>query len=217
MSFKKEHELIQSLKWRYAVKQFDAARKIPAETWQALEQALILSPSSYGLQPWKFFVITNQELREQLVPHSWHQRQVADCSHLVVMASKIKITVEDVDEWIARLAKVRGTPPEHLSSYRGMMITDLVEGPRAQNTGDWAARQVYLALGNFLTSAAALSIDACPMEGFLQDKYDEILLLKNSGWTTTVLCPCGYRSPTDKSAQMIKVRFDSKQIIEHLT
>ncbi len=215
MGYKKEVELIQSLKWRYAVKQFDAAKKIPEETWKALEDALVLTPSSYGLQPWKFLVITNQALREKLVPHSWNQRQVADCSHLVAILTKTKIDSNDINAWVARLAEVRGTTPEQLAAYRQMMLGDIVEGPRAQYAADWAARQAYIALGNLMTSAALLSIDTCPMEGFVPAKYDEILGIQHSKWTTTVLCPCGYRSLDDKNAKAIKVRFDTKKIIEH--
>ncbi len=214
MGFKKEAELVQSLKWRYAVKQFDASKKIPPETWKALEEALILTASSYGLQPWKFLVITNQELREKLVPHSWNQRQVADCSHLVVFLTKTKVDAADIDAWVNRLAEVRGTSADQLAGYRSIMLGDIVEGPRAQYSADWAARQAYIALGNLMTSAATLSIDTCPMEGFVPAKYDETLGIQHSEWTTTVLCPCGYRSQDDKNAKMIKVRFSSQRLIE---
>ncbi len=216
MGFKKEQDLVNSLKWRYAVKQFDPTRKIPAETWQALEQALVLTPSSYGLQPWKFLIITNQALREKLVPHSWNQRQVTDCSHLVVFLTKLKMTSADIRVWIEQLAKVRGTSPEQLTAYEKMMRSDIIEGPRSQHASDWAARQSYIALGNLMTCAATLLVDTCPMEGFIPEKYDEILELKNTGWTTTVLCPCGYRSIDDKASKMIKVRFDAPQMIEHI-
>ncbi|HCM43102.1 MAG TPA: NAD(P)H-dependent oxidoreductase [Candidatus Omnitrophica bacterium] len=215
MGYKKEQELIQSLKWRYATKQFDASRKIPEETWQAIEESLVLTPSSYGMQPWKFLVITDQALREQLVPHSWNQRQVADCSHLVVMLSETRVSAADVDALIARTAEIRGTPHEKLAGYRKIILSDIVEGPRAQYSGEWAARQVYIALGQLMLAAATLSVDTCPMEGFVPAKYDEVLGLEGTGWTTTVLCPCGYRSADDKNAKLPKVRFDAKSIITH--
>ena len=216
MGYKKEAELLQTLKWRYAVKQFDASRKIPAETWQALEQSLVLTPSSYGLQPWKFLIITNQDLHEKLVPHAWNQRQVADCSHLVVMLSKTNINSADIDVWIKQISNVRGTSTEQLSSYRNMMTGDIVSGPRSKYAAEWAARQVYIALGQFMLAAASLNIDTCPMEGFIPEKFDEILELKGTDWTTTVICPCGYRSIDDKYAKTIKVRFDAPQVIEHI-
>ena len=216
MGFKKEAELIQNLKWRYAVKQFDPTRKIPDETWAAIEQSLVLTPSSYGLQPWKFLIITNQALREQLVPHSWNQRQVADCSHLVVMLAKTRVSTADVRSWVEQIAQVRGGSNDQLSTYEKMMVGDIVEGPRAQYVSEWAARQVYIALGQLMLAAASLNIDTCPMEGFTPAKYDEALELAGTDWATTVLCPCGYRSVNDKYAKTIKVRFDAPQIIEHI-
>lgn len=215
MGYKKEAELVQSLKWRYAVKQFDPARKIPNETWKALEDSLILTPSSYGMQPWKFLIITDQKLREQLVPHSWNQRQVADCSHLVVMLSEVRVSASDVDNLMKRTAEIRGGSAEQLAGYRKMIVSDIVEGPRAQHSGEWAARQVYIALGQLMLAAAMLNVDTCPMEGFVPAKYDELLGLEGTGWTTTVLCPCGYRSTDDKYAKLPKVRYDAGSIITH--
>lgn len=216
MGYKKELELVQSLKWRYAVKKFDSKRKIPDETWRALEESLILTPSSYGMQPWKFLVITDQVLREKLVPHSWNQRQVADCSHLLVFLSESRVSASDVDALIARIAEIRGSTPAQLAAYRKMILSDIVEGPRAQYSGEWAARQVYIALGQLMLAAALLSIDTCPMEGFVPAKYDELLGLEGTGWTTTVLCPCGYRDVDDHYAKLPKVRFDSQRLIQRL-
>lgn len=215
MGYKKEAELIQSLKWRYATKKFDPARKIPDETWKAIEESLVLTPSSYGMQPWKFLVITDPALREQLVSHSWNQRQIADCSHLVVMLSETRVSAADVDNLIARIAEIRGTPAEKLAAYKKIILSDIVEGPRAQHSGEWAARQVYIALGQLMLAAATLNVDTCPMEGFVPAKYDEILGLEGTGWTTTVLCPCGYRSIDDQSAKLPKVRYDARSIITH--
>lgn len=217
MGFKKEIELLQSLKWRYAVKAFDPARKIPDETWKAIEESLTLTPSSYGMQPWKFIVITNQELKESLVPHSWNQRQVADCSHLLVMLSKLKVSEDDVDTLISRTAEIRGSSAEQLAPYKKMITSDIIEGPRARYSSEWAARQVYIALGQLMLATATLNVDACPMEGFVPSKYDEILKLDGTGWTTTVLCPCGYRTHDDKYAKLPKVRYDSSKVIERLT
>lgn len=208
-------ELLRIQNWRYATKQFDASKKIPADQWKSLEDTLILSPSSYGLQPWKFIVVKDPALREMLVAHSWNQRQVADASHLVVFAVKKKISAADIDAWIARMAEVQGVPAEKLAGYRGMMIKDVVEGPRSQWAEEWAVRQAYIALGNFMTSAAMLGIDTCPMEGFLQEKYDDALGLQAKGLTAAVLCPAGYRSASDKYAAMPKIRFSAERLIEY--
>lgn len=205
-------QLIAALNWRYACKVFDPSRKIPGATWAALEESLVLTPSSYGLQPWKFLIIENRELREQLVPHTWRQRQVADCSHLVVMAVKKALSIEDIDAFITRMAEVRGGTPEALMGFRKM-----VGGTQAQGymSKEWAKMQAYIALGQFMAFAALLGIDTCPMEGFVAEKYDEILGLEARGLTAAVLCPAGYRHPDDRYAVLPKVRFKSSDVIEH--
>lgn len=206
--------LLAAHTWRYATKKFDAARKIPAGTWSALEKALVLSPSSYGLQPWKFVVVTDPALKARLRPASWNQAQVEDCSHHVVFLAKKELTEGDVDRFIARTAEVRGQPLESLEGYKGYMMGDLVKGPRAAVSAEWAARQAYIALGNFMTSAAVLGVDTCPMEGIDLAKYDAILGLEGSGYRTVVACPAGYRAADDKYASATKVRFLDSEVID---
>jgi len=206
-------KLIESLNWRYAVKKFDANKKIDEKTWSALEDSLVLTPSSYGLQPWKFLIVTNPEKKQQLTAVSWNQKQVEDCSHLVVFVVKEKMDEEHVQKFIEQTAKVRGIDAQSLEGYKKMMVGDVVNGPRGKNSFEWASRQAYIALGNFMTSAAVLGVDTCPMEGIDPAKYDEILGLVGSGWKTVVACPAGYRSPEDKYEQLKKVRFDTKDLI----
>jgi len=209
-------ELLEQLQWRYATKQFDSARKISDADWSALEQALILSPSSYGLQPWKFIVITDHETREKLVPVTWGQRQVADCSHFVVFTIKKNFGVADIRAMLDRTAEVRGGDRAKLNVYGDMMISDLINGPRSKWIQEWMARQVYIALGNFMTSAALIGIDTCPMEGLEPEKYDEILGLSERGLATVVACPAGYRATTDKYATLPKVRYEAEEVVEHI-
>ncbi len=208
-------ELLAALNWRYATKVFDSTKKIPADIWAALEESLVLTPSSYGLQPWKFLIIQDKDLREQLVPHSWLQRQVADCSHLVVMATKRTMTEADIDANLIRIAEVRGGTPDALAGFRRMLIGDVVTGERSQYVTVWAKMQAYIALGQFMASCALLGIDTCPMEGFVAERYDEILGLEAQGLTTAVLCPAGYRHADDRYASLPKVRFKSNDVIEH--
>jgi nitroreductase len=208
-------QLLDALQWRYATKVFDAGKKIPADTWAALEESLVLTPSSYGLQPWRFIVITDKALRESLVPHAWKQRQVADCSHLVVMAVRRKMAEADVDKFIQRIAEVRGGTADALAGFRNMMVGDVVTGERGQWVAEWACRQAYIALGQFMASAALLGIDTCPMEGFVPAKFDEVLRLADEGLTTAVLCPAGYRSADDRYASLPKVRYKTGDVIEH--
>ncbi|MCE9518519.1 MAG: NAD(P)H-dependent oxidoreductase [Verrucomicrobia bacterium] len=209
------YQLLDALNWRYATKAFDPGKKIPSDIWAALEESLVLTPSSYGLQPWKFLVITDQALRESLVPHAWNQKQVADCSHLVVMTVKRKMTEADIDKFIHRLAEVRGGTSDALAGYRNVMVGDVVTGDRSAWIAEWAARQAYIALGQFMASAALLGVDTCPMEGFVPEKFDELLQLSGDGMTTAVLCPAGYRAERDRYATLPKVRFKAEDVIEH--
>ena len=207
--------LLQQLAWRYATKKFDPLKKVSAADWAVLEEALVLTASSYGLQPWKFIVVTDPVLKAKLRPASWNQSQVEDCSHLMVFTAKLDITEGDVDRFIARIAEVRGATVESLAGYKGYMVGDLVNGPRHVNIHEWAARQTYIAMGNLLTSAALLGIDTCPFEGIEPAKYDEILGLKGSGYATVAACPVGYRAADDKYASAPKVRFEAKDIVDH--
>lgn len=208
--------LVKALKWRYATKQFDPSKKIPAQTWEALEDALVLSASSFGLQPWKFFVVDSPTLREQLVPVSWGQRQIADASHGLVFALKSPLTAEDVSAHTNRTAEIRGVPPESLAAMEQMIAGFIQQPPYPLDLSAWAARQVYLALGNFMTSAALLGIDTCPMEGIDPAAYDRILGIEGTGYFTVAACAAGYRHPDDKYATLAKVRFPKSKIIQHI-
>ena len=207
------HQLISQLNWRSATKQFDPQRKISPKDWATLEEALILTPSSFGLQPWKFVVVTDQAIREKLVAASWGQRQIADASHLVVFAIKKNLCEQDVDNHLKRVAEVRGVPRESLAPYREMMVGSIVKGLDETKRAAWSAKQVYIALGNFLTSAALLGIDACPMEGIEPAKYDEILGLTKHGLTAVVVATAGYRAATCAYSKAKKVRFPKEEVV----
>ncbi|HSY42331.1 MAG TPA: NAD(P)H-dependent oxidoreductase [Candidatus Acidoferrum sp.] len=209
-------ELLSALEWRYATKRFDPKKKISDDVWQALERALVLTPTSYGLQPYRFIVLTNPEKRAELLAHSWKQHQVVDCSHYVVLTARTKITEVDIDNWIRRLSEIRKMPVEMLASYRGMMVGDVVHGSRAKASHEWAIRQAYIALGNLMTCAAVLGVDACPMEGIVSHEYDNVLGLHNSGYATCVACALGHRSETDKNATLPKARFDAAELIRKI-
>jgi nitroreductase len=209
-------QLVGQLEWRYAVKSFDPAREIDAETWASLEQSLVLTPSSFGLQPWKFLVLRDRPLRERLLPHSWGQKQVIECSHYVVFAIVREVGEAHIDKYLERIAEVRSTPLEKLAGFRKMMVGNLVTGSFRPMITEWATRQAYIALGNFMTAAAMIGVDTCPMEGFEPAKYDEILGLPARGLASVVACAAGYRHPADKYASVPKVRFPAGDVIEHL-
>lgn len=209
-------QLLGRLRWRYATKQFDPDKKISPEAWAALEEALVLSPSSGGLQPRKFIVVNDPSVRQKLLPASFGQTQVTEASHLVVFAAKTDVTEGDVDAHVSRTAGARGVPVESLESFRQMLVGGIVKGKDQPGRREWAARQAYIALGNLLTSAALLGIDACPMEGFLSAQYDEILGLNDRGLTSVAICTLGYRAHSDAYAGLPKVRFPREDILMHL-
>jgi nitroreductase len=206
-------QLVESLEWRYATKVFDRTKKIDEKTWDALEKALVLTPSSYGAMPYKFFVIQDQDLKDQLTVASYGQKQVSDCSHHVVFVAKEKMDAEHLRKYINQMAQVRGVNASELEGFEKMMISQLVDKMSAEQSFKWASNQTYIALGNFMTAAAVLGVDACPFEGINPAKYDEILGLSGTGWRTVCACPTGFRAEGDKYASAKKVRFDSKDLI----
>lgn len=209
-------QLIQQLIWRYATKQFDPGRKMSPDVWAALEDSLVLSPSSYGLQPWKFINVTNADIRAKLRKVSWNQSQVTDSSHFVVFAVKTNLGGNDVDEYVKRTAEVRGVSLESLEGFRKMLLDNIINGMDDIARKAWATRQVYIALGTFLASAAILGIDACPMEGFDPGEYNKLLGLTNEGLSAVVVAAAGYRSPADKYGNLPKVRFAKETVLREI-
>jgi nitroreductase len=210
--------LIANLSWRYAVKKFDATRKIPADTWSTLEQSILLAPSSYGLQPSKFVVVTDPQVRAKLREASWNQPQITDASHLVVFCQKLSVTTQDVEAFVDHIVRVRGTPREQLKGLRDM-VAGHVAKPETLPGGDmitYTRSQTYIALGFFLSACAMLGVDACPMEGFDPKGYDAILGLSKEGYMPVVLGAAGYRSSEDWLAKLPKVRRDAAQIIRRV-
>jgi nitroreductase len=206
-------QLLDALHWRYATKVFDATKKIPRDTWRALEQALVLTPTSYGLQPYKFLLVQDPSKRAELLPHAWNQKQVVDCSHFVVLTARTEMKEADVNKLISRISSVRGVPAETMTPYWNMMIGDIVNGPRGKAAHEWATRQTYIALGNLMTCAAVLGIDACPMEGFVPAEFNRVLNLGNSGYASAVCCALGYRAANDKYASLAKVRYETADLM----
>lgn len=213
MSTLSPRDLVERLGWRYATKKFDSTKKIPADVWSALEQSLLLSPSSFGLQPWAFVVVSDPATREKLLPVSWNQRQIVDASHLVVFAVRKNLKAADAEKLIDRISQVRKVSKESLEGYKGMMTGFLGNPPAGFKIDEWSTRQVYIALGTFLTSCAAVGVDACPMEGLQAPEYDRILGLGKQGLATVCVATAGYRAADDGYASLSKVRFPAEQII----
>jgi len=208
-------QFLASLEWRYATKAFDT-RKLPDATWAALEESLRLTPSSYGLQPWKFIVVNDPTLRTKLRPVSWNQSQVTDASHLVVFARRTEVTETDVNEFFNQMVSERQADATKLEPYRQMMLGGVVNGKDAAGQKEWAARQLYIALGQLMGAAAAMAIDTCALEGIDPAAYTQILGLQGTGYEVVVACAVGYRSSEDKYAGMKKIRFPAARVISRV-
>ena len=204
--------LIEALNWRYAVKKFDPAKKISDQDWVTLSESLRLSPSSYGLQPWQFFVVKTPELRAKLRAQSWNQSQVEDASHYVVLTYKEKMDHAHIEKYLKTIASQRGVSLDSLKGFGEVMAGDLVTGPRASVIDHWAQRQSYIAMGFLMLTAAMLKIDSCPMEGLVPAEYDKLLGLEGTGYKTVAAVALGYRHEDDKYQHVKKVRFEASEV-----
>ena len=186
-------DLISKLKWRYATKKMDASRPVPQEKIDRILEAIRLTASSSGLQPYEVIVVTNPELRAQIVPHAWNQAQITDCSHLLVFAAWDNYTAERINRMFDLVNDERGFKNEGWEAYRQKLLAAYV--PRdAETNYQHAARQAYIGLGTALIAAAEEGVDSTPMEGFDPDKVDEILSLRARGLRSVILLPLGYRA-----------------------
>lgn len=215
MSHTTTTDLLAALRWRYATKQFDSKRVLPDGLWDALEESLVLTPSSFGLQPWKFLVVRDPAVRARLKPESWNQPQVTDASHFVVFTARTDLEQSDINAWIDCLASVQGGKADDYAPLKGM-ICGFAETMSQEARHAWNIRQVYIALGQLMASAAMLGIDTCPMEGISAAAYDRILGLEGSGHATVVACALGYRAEGDKYAAAKKARFPRERVVRHV-
>ena len=205
--------LEHKLQWRYATKKFDPTKKVSEEEVTELLKAMNLSASSYGLQPFEFIVIHDQSLQDSLMPVSYNQPQVRDASHIIVIAAKINIDESYIDQYINRIATIRSQDKNDLEEYKKMMLNTIGSRPPQEQLA-WSQRQCYIVLGTLLLAAADMKIDACPMEGFEPDAYDDLLGLKEKGLHTTVIIPIGYRAHDDEYQHVQKSRRDLDEIVE---
>lgn len=206
-------ELINTLEWRYATKIFNPDRRIPAEDWEALLESLHLSPSSLGLQMWRFLDVQDPAVRAQLRKVSWDQSQVTDASHLVVFCARRDFKPEDVQRYLERIVEVRGVTMASLDQYRER-IMELAGSKSPEVLKAWLERQVYIALGFMMSCSADLHIDTCALEGMDPAAYDRILNLEDTPYYTLCALALGYRDgEADKYARLAKVRFDRDDVI----
>ena len=207
--------IIESLKWRYATKKFDATKKISKENLETLLEGVQLSASSYGLQPYQIFVIEDSEIREKLKSAAWNQTQLTDASQVVVFANHKSLDEAYVDNYIKNIAETRDMKVEDLQGMADMIKNSTLQMP-AEMQNEWAQKQCYLALGFLLNTAAELKIDVCPMEGFSAEEFDNILGLQEKGLHTAVIACIGYRSEEDKYQHAAKVRKSTEDLFNFI-
>ncbi|WP_298535809.1 NAD(P)H-dependent oxidoreductase [uncultured Algibacter sp.] len=198
-------DTIKQLKWRYATKKFDATKKLSKAKLNVVKQAFNLTATSFGLQTIKLLVIENTKLREDLVEHSYFQKQVLEASHLLVICIQNDVLKEDVEAYYNNIQDIRKTSNEILDPYKEDLIK-MMAGMSLTKRQQWSTNQAYIALGNLMTVCALEGIDSCPMEGFVPVKYDEILSLDEKGLKSVLLLPIGYRAQDDMFADLKKVR-----------
>ncbi len=207
--------ILNSLQWRYATKKFDNKRILPQEKIHILTEAFNLTATSYGLQPLRLVVIHNKQLQESLVSHSMGQRQVADASHVLVICIENNVGKDFIYNYFENVKNIRATADTIVNPYRTQLIERFSTKSEEEITA-WSSKQAYLTLGNLLTVCATEEIDACPMEGFIPDKYDEVLALKARGLRSVLVLPVGYRASDDQFADFKKVRRPIEDSVIHL-
>ncbi len=205
------NHFIENQNWRYATKKYDPTRKISDADFQILKEAIRLSPSSYGLQPYKVLVVETADLREQLKSHAWNQSQITDASHLIVFANETGFGDSQIDRFVSNVAATRGIPIENLAGYGNFMKSKLTP-LEASAKNSWTARQAYLALGNLISAAAELRIDVTPMEGFEAEAFDDLLQLNDKGLSAAVVAAVGYRHADDQTQFQKKVRKSEQEL-----
>ncbi len=206
---------IKNANWRYATKKFDTTKKVSKEDLETLKEAIRLSASSFGLQPYRVLIIENPELRAKLQPAAWGQSQIVDASQLIVFANITNFGETEIDVSIANTTKTRGLPADALKGYGDFMKSKIVALPEdVRNT--WASKQTYLALGNLMNAASELKIDVTPMEGFEPAKVNEILGLGKLGLNATLLATIGYRHEEDATQYYAKVRKSNEELFINL-
>lgn len=186
-------DLLKNLQWRYATKKFNPAKRVPQDKLERILEAIRLSASSSGLQPYEIIIVSNPELRAQIQPHAWNQAQITEASHLLVFAAWDNYTAERINMMFDLVNEQRGIKNEGWEAYRQQLLNGYV--PRdAETNYQHAARQAYIGLGSALIAAAEERVDGTPMEGFDPAKVDEILKLRERGLRSVILLPLGYRA-----------------------
>ena len=206
------NDFMKAMDFRHACKVFDETKKISDEEIKFVLEAGRKSPSSFGMEAWKFLVITNEDLKKKIRPACWDQVQVTSCSHLVVVLAAIDSVKVDSGIPKKRFAR-RDMPQKQLDFYLGLYAGHLDKTLSSnENIYSWTSKQTYIALGNMMTAAAFIEIDSCPIEGFDKEKVEDILNLDTNKYQLSVVVPFGYRL----NEQSIQQRESFEDIVEFI-
>ena len=206
-------DIIDSLNWRYATKKFDETKRVSNEDIEVLKEAIRLSPTSYGLDLYKVFVIEDKELLKKLQPVCWNQPHITQASHMFVFANVVKDFEPEIEKAIERKAKLTGKTVEEFNAYKNFVLGKMALRTQEGNA-DWTAKQTYIGLSNLMTTAAHLRIDSCPLEGFEPNQVNEVLGLEEKGLNAAVLALVGYRAEDDKAQHNPKSRKTKEELFE---
>ncbi|UZO79722.1 NAD(P)H-dependent oxidoreductase [Aquimarina sp. ERC-38] len=198
-------DFIENLQWRYATKNFDPKKVVSKEKIDILIQSFNLTATSYGLQPLQLIIVQNKEKKEALLPASYGQKQVVDASHILVICIERTIDSAYIERHFKLVKSIRNTSDDILNPFKQQLLTSFASKPK-EEIQNWAKNQAYLALGNLLAACAVEQIDSCPMEGFIPERYDEILGLEKLDLQSVLALPIGYRAHDDMFAEFKKVR-----------
>lgn len=201
----------EKLNWRYATKKFNPEKSLSEGEVEYLQKSIQLSASSYGLQPYEVFVVTDKETKEKLKEAAWNQSQLTDASHVFIFSGLKKLNENYIDSYLENISKIREIKVQDLSGLKDMLTSNIVDKPEEQQK-IWAQKQAYIALGNLLSAAAHLKVDTCPMEGFDAGKVDEVLGISGTNLTTAVIATAGHRSDEDQMQHAKKVRKQENEL-----
>ena len=206
-----KEQFLEAMNFRHACKVFDDIKKIHSEDLDFILEVGRLSPSSFGMEPWKFLVVQNQDLKEKLRPFCWNQPQITTCSDLVVILSKID-DLKPQNEYVGKMFARRNLSEENYEKYLNLYANHLSHTMSSdENILAWGARQCYIAIGNMMSGAASIGIDSCPIEGFEKEKIEEILQLDSSRYQLAVIVAFGYRI----NEQSEKLRLNKEEIVSY--
>ena len=206
------NDFLDAMAFRHACKVFDENKKISKEDIKSILEVARVSPSSFGMEAWKFLVITNKDLKAKLRPACWDQAQITSCSHLVVVLARINSVKPESGLPLKRFSR-RDMPKDKLDFYLKLYASHLENTLCCdENIYAWTSKQTYIAASNMMTYAATLGIDTCPIEGFEKDKVENILELDTKEYQVAMLLPFGYR--INKQSTQLRLSFD--EVVEFI-